>query len=334
MQLSSVRELKDLFTQTILAADSAPAKMAARLAGPAERAAGPVGTLALGITSSKPNDFRLAVRYQHRELATSKVLEEIRNKTGGELDERYIGRVTKLAGRSWTQKRHNPLRLGTSIGHYLVEGGTLGAVVRRKSDDVRLLLSNNHILANENKARPGDAILQPASCDRGTDPADRVATLADMVKLKQSGVNYVDCAVAAPLKDVDVDPSDIMFLGKLAGVGPDLLNFATTVAKLGRTTGLTRGRVTAFEVDNVILSCVDDGFAYNLRFDRQVEIEGKDADPFSKEGDSGSLVVTDDLRAVALLFAGAEMGGRNGQGLAYANPIRAVLSALDVELVT
>jgi hypothetical protein len=84
----------------------------------------------------------------------------------------------------------------------------------------------------------------------------------------------------------------------------------------------------------VILSCVDDGFAYNLRFDRQVEIEGKDADPFSKEGDSGSLVVTDDLRAVALLFAGAEMGGRNGQGLAYANPIRAVLSALDVELVT
>jgi hypothetical protein len=42
------------------------------------------------------------------------------------------------------------------------------------------------------------------------------------------------------------------------------------VAKLGRTTGLTRGRVTAFEVDYVVVQC---GMGL-LRFDGQFEVEG------------------------------------------------------------
>ena len=36
--------------------------------------------------------------------------------------------------------------------------------------------------------------------------------------------------------------------------------------------------------------------------------------------------------AVALLFAGGDQGGSNGQGLTYANPIRTVLDALKVDL--
>ena len=49
-------------------------------------------------------------------------------------------------------------------------------------------------------------------------------------------------------------------------------------------------------------------------------------------GDSGSLIVGADRRAVALLFAGSDQGGANGQGLAYANPIQSVLDALSLEL--
>ena len=100
------------------------------------------------------------------------------------------------------------------------------------------------------------------------------------------------------------------------------------VAKLGRTTGLTRGRVTAFELDNVVVG-FDIG---NLRFDDQVEIEGAGEGPFSDGGDSGSLIVGRDKRGVALLFAGSDQGGENGQGLTFANPLRAVLDALKVEL--
>ena len=54
--------------------------------------------------------------------------------------------------------------------------------------------------------------------------------------------------------------------------------------------------------------------------------------PFSAGGDSGSLIVGADRRAVALLFAGSDQGGANGQGLTYANPIYTVLDRLKIEL--
>lgn len=37
-------------------------------------------------------------------------------------------------------------------------------------------------------------------------------------------------------------------------------------------------------------------------------------------------------RGVALLFAGSDQGGSNGQGLTYGNPLRAVFDALKAEL--
>jgi hypothetical protein len=67
-----------------------------------------------------------------------------------------------------------------------------------------------------------------------------------------------------------------------------------------------------------------------LRFDNQIEIEGDS--PFSDGGDSGSLIVGADRRAVALLFAGSDQGGASGQGLTYANPIHTVLEELKIEL--
>jgi hypothetical protein len=52
----------------------------------------------------------------------------------------------------------------------------------------------------------------------------------------------------------------------------------------------------------------------------------------SDAGDSGSLIVDDQMLAAALLFAGGDHGGSNGKGLTYANPIAAVLKALKVKL--
>jgi hypothetical protein len=330
MELSSVRELKTLLGETVLAPLSAAGGVIRRYglpAGPLEQAAGPVLTLALGVTWAGPHDFRLAVRYQRRELADSRELDLIRRQAKDEIDVRYIGRVSKSAVPPWTQRRHRPLKLGTSVGHYKITAGTLGAVVRRKKDGAMLLLSNNHVLANENKGKPGDAILQPGAFDGDKVPDDVAATLAGMVKLKKTGANLVDCAVALPADGIEVDARTIHGLGKLAGLGPDFLDVGAAVAKLGRTTGLTRGRVTAFELDNVVVA-FDMG---NLRFDNQIEIEGVGEGTFSAGGDSGSLIVDEDRRAVALLFAGGEHGGANGKGLTYANPIRSALDALGVE---
>jgi hypothetical protein len=92
---------------------------------------------------------------------------------------------------------------------------------------------------------------------------------------------------------------------------------------------LTRGRVTAFELDNVVVG-YDLG---NLRFDNQIEIEGAGDEAFSAGGDSGSLIVVADSReAIALLFAGGDVGGSNGKGLTYANPLRTVLDKLKIDL--
>ncbi len=114
----------------------------------------------------------------------------------------------------------------------------------------------------------------------------------------------------------------------MTGVAAAFLEAGGKVAKVDRTIGLTRGRVTAFKLDNVVVG-YDLG---NLSLDNQIGIEGVGADPFSQGGDSGSAIVDEELRVVALLFAGGDQGGANGQGLTYANPIHKVFDVLAVEL--
>jgi len=116
---------------------------------------------------------------------------------------------------------------------------------------------------------------------------------------------------------------------QLAGIGPELVDEGEAVYKSGRTTGPTKGRITAFDLDNVVVN-YDIG---NLRFDGQIEIEGTGQKPFSDGGDSGSLIVNAGSQAIALLFAGSDTGGRNNLGLTFANPIHRVLKDLKASLL-
>lgn len=190
------------------------------------------------------------------------------------------------------------------------------------------ILSNNHVLADENRAKLGGPILQPGVIDGGQNPGDIIGKLTRFEKLDRLGVNQVDCAIASLDDTIKFHFKKLQGLGNLAGVGAAFLDAGADVAKIGRTTGLTRGRITAFELDNVVVG-YDMG---NLRFDYQIEIEGADTGPFSQGGDSGSLIVDGNLKAVALLFAGGDQGGTNGQGLTYANPIQKVLDTLEMDL--
>jgi hypothetical protein len=76
---------------------------------------------------------------------------------------------------------------GVSIGHYKITAGTLGTIVTDRSTGAKLILSNNHVLANSNDAQIGDAILQPGPTDGGQNPADRVATLERFVRIRFIG---------------------------------------------------------------------------------------------------------------------------------------------------
>lgn len=91
------------------------------------------------------------------------------------------------------RQRFRPVPAGVSIGHYQVTAGTLGAVVRDRTTGARLILSNNHVLANNNVAVIGDPILQPGATDGGMNPGDVVAYLERFIPL-----NYIEGPVTAP----------------------------------------------------------------------------------------------------------------------------------------
>lgn len=73
---------------------------------------------------------------------------------------------------------------GVSIGHYKITAGTLGTIVTDKTTGEKLILSNNHVLANSNNALVGDAILQPGPTDGGQNPADMIARLERFVRIR------------------------------------------------------------------------------------------------------------------------------------------------------
>ena len=189
--------------------------------------------------------------------------------------------------------------------------GTLGVVLAAPSNpEPRYVLSNNHVLADENRLAIGAAVVQPATLDGGTD-ADQVARLADFAPLKfGNSRNWMDAAVARFDTGVTVSQT-ILGIGPLTGAGDPSLNLL--VRKSGRTTGLTEGivRIVRFDVFDVQY---DQGM---VRVDDVMVIENT-AGAFSRPGDSGSAIVDTQGRVIGLLFAGSDV-------VTFAIPIRRVL---------
>jgi len=331
MRLESARDLKLSLTSSVVKAVTSSAIRASNVmavaAQPIDAVDTTFRTLAVGIAPHARTQYRIAVRVQRRALLEGPQVEKIRKAAKGEVDVRYVGKIVKRATAPWYQRRGRPLRIGMSVGHYNITAGTLGAFVHRRGSEAAAILSNNHVLADENRGKVGDDILQPGKYDGGRRPRDVIGSLENYVKLSARGINRVDGAIAL-LKQRIEHLLGIRGVGRVTGVGP-VPETRDHVTKLGRTTGLTHGRVTAFELDNVVVG-YDLG---NLRFDGQLEIEGAGTHPFSDGGDSGSLIVDRELRGVALLFAGGDQGGTNGRGLTYANPLQEVLNRLKVDLM-
>jgi len=280
-------------------------------------------TIALGVSRANANEYSLAVRVQNPLLLEGEEIAAIRHVAKGEVDLKYIGQVQKRQA-PWYQQKCRPLRIGCSVAHFKVTAGSVGAFAQT-SAQTPMVLSNNHVLANENDA----AILQPGPFDGGQNPGDRIGTLTQFVPLNFTSANTVDCAVATLDDGISFDSKNLDLLGQLGGVRTSPLDVGDVVAKIGRTTGVTHGTVTAIELDNVTVG-YDNG---NATFNGQIEIEGAGSLPFSRGGDSGSLIVDQNNLASALLFAGGETGGTNGMGVTYANPIEAVLQALGITLI-
>lgn len=198
--------------------------------------------------------------------------------------------------------------------------GTVGGFV---ADSARTyLLSNNHVLANENAGDTGDVVVTPGLLDTkpscSSSQVAAVADLSDWVPIDfGGGPNTVDAAIAGLHADVtgaNAAPS-YGALSDPVSEALDIINMA--VQKHGRTTGHTTGVITA--VNGTVNVGYTNGTAL---FVDQIIVEGK---AFLRGGDSGSLLVTMANEPVGLLFAGNRSGS-----LAVANRIQDVLDALSV----
>ena len=334
MRLESVRELKQSLPSQLnqaFAVRSAAGKtrdVAVVRAASLEREA---PSYFLGVSARGRKDYRLAVRLQDRALEKSELVKRISARAKGEVDVRYVGKIRARA-KPWYQSRQRPLLIGSSVGFLgtgFIMAGTLGCFVRSGSASALYILSNNHVLADENRYPKGRPIVQAGELDGGRAPGDRVAALTRFVKLDTAGSNFVDCAIAKLNTPIRADAHKLRGIGTLAGQRAGELEIGDVVHKVGRTTGVRHGKVTAIELDGVAVE-YEIGI---LTFDNQVEVEGSGTRSFSDAGDSGSLIVDDDMNGAALLFAGGDHGGSNGKGLTYGNPIAAVMTALKVTLV-
>ena len=99
-------------------------------------------------------------------------------------DVKEVGKIVAFKART---DRWRPAPGGVSIGHYLITAGTLGAIVRDASTGQKLILSNNHVLANVNTASIGDAIMQPGAADGAVYPDDRIAVLDRFIPIQFPG---------------------------------------------------------------------------------------------------------------------------------------------------
>lgn len=313
MQLDTAREFKAELTAY------RDALLAEQAIGRDER-----GTLAVGVCPLGVGTYAVAVRCSYESGPALALAARGRELAGEECDVRYIGQVRP---HQWDpgdlQQRVRPLHPGLSIAHLNVTAGTVGALVF--GDDGRArLLSNNHVLADSDRGALGDVVLQPGPADGGDPAADRIGALEAAAPLDPDAPHLIDAAIA--VLDDGVEFTAEYPSGALNGITDatdDVL-----VEKVGRTTGITQGTVSAVEVDGI-----DVGYPAGLiEFDDQVEISGAGV-AFSSGGDSGSLVYRPDtMEAIGLLFAGSETGGPAGTGLTYCNPIGAVVEAFGLRL--
>ena len=234
----------------------------------------------------------------------------------------------------------SPTELGTSGGNvddtstqgtkHFCCGGTLGSLLTMNGNFY--ILSNNHVLARTNQASPGEPISQPGIIETNCSTAgtQTVANLTSFVKL-QNGAN-VDAAIALIVPGaVDLTGNILLLGGTATGSTPDpgpphqgrgiSASIGETVAKSGRTTGLTCSTVSVTNLSTSVTYPTPCGAttSFNVTYSNQISVSGGG---FSGTGDSGSLIVDQSTAdPVALLYGGSDTDS-------VGNPVADVLNAL------
>jgi hypothetical protein len=214
-------------------------------------------------------------------------------------------------------------------------GGTLGSLVTRSG--TQFILSNNHVLARSDSGIAGESIIQPGLVDTGNctvGTAATVANLSEFFNLETGPSPKIDAALAQVIPNKVDATGNILFLGATVDANnvplpgaphagpllPAVINHP--VAKSGRSTGLTCSTISSTSTMASVVyqkMCTTDPnvATFTVNYTNLVSVLGGS---FSAEGDSGSLIVTQDTAdPIALLFAGSDTD-------TVGNPVSDVLS--------
>jgi len=292
--------------------------------------------------SSRLRDGKVVIYVSSAEKVSKLTLPRVLS--GLDIEFQVVGLMKALEGpRGGDEDRtgyFDPLPAGVSIGHYRITAGSTAWFAVK--DGKTLIISNNHVLAWENKGQVGDPVLQPGPYDisqHGWDASDpkyvagrllwfvpvvfeeytcpyrnfvyRIGKALGMVK---AAANRVDLAVAEATR-----PVELSILGLDSVKGWAMVSAGAAVRKSGRTTGVTYGYVVDTRYNGYVN--YSRGVAW---FENQLLIKSAGGQPFSQGGDSGSLVVTESGAFAGLLFAGSSE-------YTLANPAQYVLEYLREE---
>ncbi len=225
-----------------------------------------------------------------------------------------------------------PIQLGTSGGwsYDLANGyccgGTLGSLIQ--VNGVQFILSNYHVLeadivggGNNLVAATGNPVIQPGLIDVGCN-ANNAQAVGTLVKINSLPNSNVDASIAQITEGMVRSDGAVLEIGPLSAQTV-AASLSQAVKKSGRTTGLTRSKVTGLNATLRVTyenECAG-ATAFTKTFTGQIVISNSGS-KFLNSGDSGSLLVEDVStrpRAAGLLYAGSSTS-------AIANPIGEVLS--------
>jgi len=286
--------------------------------------------IGVGLTDEE-GKYRLAVRVPNEEDAKwfrKKYANELQ---GVDLDLKVVGELNlpqasdtaspPAAGVGAVQS----LTIGMPVRHVNGHAGTLGFFARRNG--TQGFVSCNHVLVHNDMFKQGAEV-------HGVIPNDVIGRLSAATKLRF--FPKADCAFAVVTNGRFPANPGLVNGTPLSTMRP-VLTTSLVVRKFGQKTQQTVGKITAFGISQDFH--YQEGFAVTFTDVIEIESTAPPAPPFNHvptfadPGDSGSLVYTEDMKPVGLLFF-EKTGGPDNSGLSYAHPLQAVEKALNVTLLS
>ncbi|TWV98859.1 hypothetical protein [Chitinophaga pinensis] len=218
-----------------------------------------------------------------------------------------------------------PMQPGQSSANIISDVGTVCIYARRKGQigtHRRFFISCNHVFSSLNLAPIGTPIIAPARLDGGIYPYNQIGNLINFIPLWFGPLynNFCDAALAYTLQEKGGinKVKDIGIIKELGSI--QSLEDNPVVYKTGRTTGVTSGTVVAASASIKVDYWALGSYGVNTVFHNQIITTHMGA-----YGDSGSLLINHQQRAVGMLFAGSATH-------TFFNPLHLILQAFELEI--